>query len=89
MKAASKEPQFLKTIPKIILNNYQILKQLRNRKLTKVKRRQLEELKFNFKYITSTYVTKSASTYYFCFDLGYLFLENDWILLVEQESQVS
>lgn len=88
MKALSAEPEFLKTIPKIILNNYQILKRLRNKKLTKVKRTQLEQLKFNFKYITSTYITKAGDIYYFCFDLGYLHIQNDWVLLVEQESQI-
>ncbi|HPH84719.1 MAG TPA: hypothetical protein PLC48_04640 [Ferruginibacter sp.] len=37
---------------------------------------------FQFKYITHTYTNKKNSTYFFCYDHGYLPLENDWYLLV-------
>lgn len=39
---------------------------------------------FQFKYITHTYSNKKGSTYYFCYDHGYLPLENDWFLIVKR-----
>jgi hypothetical protein len=40
---------------------------------------------FSFKYITHTYTTKKGSTYFFCYDLGYLPLDNDWYLVVKDK----
>ena len=37
---------------------------------------------FQFKYFTHTYTNKKKSTYFFCYDHGYLPLENDWYLIV-------
>jgi len=37
---------------------------------------------FQFKYFTHTYTNKKGSLYYFCYDYGYLPLENDWYLVV-------
>jgi hypothetical protein len=81
-------PEFLKKIPKIILSNYQILKKLNTDSPTKVKRKNLETLGFNFNYQTSCYTTKKGDTYCFCFDQGYLEIKDDNVLLVQQQSQV-
>jgi predicted nucleic acid-binding Zn ribbon protein len=40
---------------------------------------------FQFKYITHTYTNKKGNTYFFCYDFGYLPLENDWYLLVKRK----
>lgn len=40
---------------------------------------------FQFKYITHTYVNKKGNTYFFCYDYGYLPLENDWYLVVKRK----
>lgn len=50
-------------------------------KLSKAK---LLEHGFQFKYITHTYTNKKGNTYYFCYDLGYLPLDNDWYLIVRR-----
>lgn len=42
---------------------------------------------FQFKYITHTYTNKKGNIYFFCYDLGYLPLENDWYLLVRQKDE--
>ena len=39
---------------------------------------------FQFKYITHTYTNKKGNVYFFCYDMGYLPLENDWYLLVKR-----
>ncbi len=40
---------------------------------------------FQFKYITHMYNNKKGDTYYFCYDLGYLPLDNDWFLVVKRK----
>ena len=40
---------------------------------------------FQFKYITHIYTNKKGNTYFFCYDLGYLPLENDWYLIVRRK----
>jgi len=85
---AKTAPDFLKKIPKILLNNYRILKKCNTSPPTKIERNKLEALGFNFNYITSCYTTKSGDIYQFCFDQGYLPIKEDVILLVVQPSQV-
>jgi hypothetical protein len=40
---------------------------------------------FQFKYITHIYTNKKGNTYFFCYDLGYLPLENEWYLIVKRK----
>ncbi|MGH2646104.1 MAG: hypothetical protein ACRDE8_01000 [Ginsengibacter sp.] len=42
---------------------------------------------FQFKYFTNTYTNKKGNVYFFCYDLGYLPLENDWYLLVKRKEE--
>ena len=42
---------------------------------------------FQFKYITHIYTNKKGNIYYFCYDLGYLPLDNDWYLLVKRKEE--
>ncbi len=47
----------------------------------------LLEKGFQFKYITHTYTNKKGNVYFFCYDIGYLSLENDWYLLVKRKEE--
>lgn len=40
---------------------------------------------FDFGYFTSLIVYKNGAEYRFLYDIGYKFLEDDWILLVRKE----
>ena len=40
---------------------------------------------FQFKYMTHTYTTQRGHVYFFCYDLGYMALDNDWYLLVKRK----
>ena len=40
---------------------------------------------FQFKYTTHTYTNKKGNIYYFCYDYGYLPLENGWYLVVKRK----
>ena len=39
---------------------------------------------FLFKYTTHTYTNKKGTVYFFCYDLGYMPLDNDWYLIVKE-----
>ena len=40
---------------------------------------------FQFKYITHIYTNQKGTNYFFCYDHGYLLLEDDWYLLVRRK----
>lgn len=44
----------------------------------------LSESGFLFKYNTHTYTNKNGNVYFFCYDMGYLPLDNDWYLVVKR-----
>lgn len=43
---------------------------------------------FQFKYLTHLYINKKGNQYFFCYDFGYLPLENDWYLIVKRRQEV-
>lgn len=55
--------------------------------MAKTNKNKLLQKGFQFKYITHTYTNKKGNVYFFCYDLGYLPLENDWYLLVKQKEE--
>lgn len=55
--------------------------------MSKANEARLIELGFQFKYITHLYTNKKGNTYYFCYDMGYLPLENGWYLIVKRKEE--
>src|SRR5437868_15191656 len=55
----------------------------------KANKEKLQRLGFQFKYMTHTYVTKTGKTYFYCYEYGYLPLENDWYLIVRRKEELS
>jgi predicted nucleic acid-binding Zn ribbon protein len=53
----------------------------------KTTRDRLLQMGFNFTYLTHTYTNKKGNVYYFCYDYGYLPLENNWYLLVRRREE--
>lgn len=53
----------------------------------KIKGEKLLEKGFQFKYTTHTYTNKKGNVYFFCYDMGYLPLENDWYLIVKRREE--
>ncbi len=79
--------ELVKTINKALLTNRKILEGLmRDEEKTSVNvnKEKLLRLGFQFKYLTHLYTTKAGKTYYYCYDYGYLPLENDWFLVVRK-----
>jgi hypothetical protein len=43
---------------------------------------------FNFNYHTNRYLTKKGQEYIFCYDYGYLELENNQVIIVKRKDYV-
>lgn len=56
--------------------------------MTKTTKERLLMKGFLFKYSTHTYENKKGGVYVFCFEYGYLALENDWYLVVKREEKI-
>ena len=57
--------------------------------IAKTNKDKLLEKGFQFKYITHTYTNKKGNVYFFCYDIGYMPLDNDWYLLVKRKEEKS
>lgn len=79
--------KLIRNINAILRKNRKILQeQLKlTEKTIAVHRDKLRLSGFQFKYMTSQYQTKKGLTYFFCYDYGYLLLENDWLLVVRKK----
>ena len=55
--------------------------------IAKTHKDKLLEKGFQFKYMTHTYTNKKGNVYFFCYDLGYMPLDNDWYLLVKRKGE--
>ena len=78
---------YMKSIVGIIKKNRRILKELNPNGKTKLHKDKLINKGFNFNYFTNIYTTKTGTQYYFCFEQGYLPLDNDWYALVVRETK--
>ena len=70
------------SINRRLRKNRRVLKELNPNGKAKVRRSELEKAGFNFKYFTHVYKTKGGKVYYFCYEYGYLPLENNYFALV-------
>lgn len=68
-----------------LARNYKILLELNTTGKTTLKKTELINKGFDFSFFTSIYKTNSAKLYYFCYDQGYLELDNNKFLLVKRE----
>lgn len=76
----------IKDINNVLVKNRKVLEAaLGDKEMEKITKEKLLQNGLNFKYITHTYTNKKANTYYFCYEYGYLPLENDWYLIVKRK----
>ncbi len=83
----SKASNYVKEVNKTLKHNYSILKRLNGNGKTKLHRDKLLKEGFDFDFFTNTYVTKDEREYHFCYDQGYLMLEEGHVLLVKRERE--
>jgi hypothetical protein len=53
----------------------------------KITKEKLMSKGYSFKYLTHTYTNKKGNVYFFCYDYGFLPLENDWLLVVHRKEE--
>ena len=76
----------VRNINNALIKNRRILEDiLGEEEMRKVNKEKLLSYGFQTKYMTHSYANKKGNIYFFCYEYGYLPLENDWILIVKRK----
>lgn len=83
----SRSTNTIRNINNRLIKNRRILEEAipEGEEMGKVHKDRLIEKGFLFKYMTHIYTNKNGQQYFFCYDLGYLPLDNDWFLVVKRK----
>ncbi|MBN1985291.1 MAG: hypothetical protein JW761_03250 [Prolixibacteraceae bacterium] len=84
-KKLGKSTKYIRRINRILKTNHSILEELNSEEKTTVYAKKLEKRNFNFDFHTHYYKTRNGNIYFFCYDQGYLKLDNNKYLLVKKE----
>jgi len=82
------ETPLVRSINTVLRKNRRILETLNPTGKTKILRKKLLHKGFNFDHFTSIYHTQNNKMYCFCYEYGYLALNDDDILLVRRDQSV-
>lgn len=88
-KANRNTNNYVTRVNRILRRNRMILEELNPNGKTKATRFQLFEKGFNFQFFTNTYTTQKGKTYFYCYDHGYLQLDEETYALVVKEKYVA
>ena len=86
-KANSAATNYVRNVNNILAKNRRVLKELNPNGKYKTHKDKLLKKGFDFDFHTNTYTTKAGDTYYFCYEQGYLMLEEGFVLLVERKDE--
>ena len=87
-KLNSDQTNLVRNVNNILRKNRRILLEVlkeEEKGMTKVQGEKLKRLGFDFKFHTHTFVNNKGQTYKFIYEMGYLMLENDWVLIVQKK----
>jgi hypothetical protein len=78
---------YVRHVNKILKKNRRILEELlpATKRTNKIGKDKLQRLGFYTNFYTHTYTDKKGNTYHFCYEYGYLLLENDQYILVKRK----
>lgn len=79
------DTKYMKNVNGILSKNRKILSELNPDGKVKLHKSKLTKKGFDFKYYTNQYETKAGTTYNYCYEQGYLQLEDDYYLLVTKQ----
>ena len=79
---------YIRNINNILRKNRRILEELNPHGKNKVHREKLIAKGFNFNYFTNTYTTKGGNSYHFCYEQGFLELDEGYYALVLRQEYV-
>lgn len=77
---------YVRQVNTVLRKNRKILAELNPKGKTKVHKNQLTKKGFDFGFHTNIYTTKTGNIYYFCYEHGYLSLDDDFYALVTREN---
>ncbi len=83
-KVNSDSTNFVRNINNILRKNRRLLENFLQGEKTTIPKQKLIDKGFNFKYFTHQTITKNNHAYFFCYEYGFLPLENDLILIVKK-----
>jgi DNA-directed RNA polymerase subunit M/transcription elongation factor TFIIS len=86
-KQNSDTTNYVRNVNNSLRRNRRILKEHLSGDTSKVTKKKLSDVGFNFSFYTNIAVTKTNNTYYYCYEYGYLYLENDWVLVVRKNKE--
>ncbi|MCW3071256.1 MAG: hypothetical protein JWO44_1146 [Bacteroidetes bacterium] len=78
---------YVRNVNTILRKNRKILEELIPAQTAKASRTKLQQRGFNFRYHTHVHTTQKGANYYFCYEYGYLPLENDHVFLVKRTEE--
>lgn len=76
---------FMRNINNRLRKNYRILSELNPEGKSKTTKSKLVSKGFDFEYFTNILQTKTGNTYFFIYEQGYMYIENDGLVLVRKE----
>lgn len=76
----------MREVNSALRQNRQILQRFSPQGKTTLRREALVQAGFDFRYLTNLYRTQKGNTYHFCYDYGYLLLEEEKVLIVSWQS---
>ncbi len=76
---------YIRRINYLLRKNRRILEELNPEGKSKVTRTKLLNKGFDFRYFTSIYQTRTGNTYYFCYEQGYLPINDNFYTLVRRD----
>lgn len=85
-KANSDSNNYIRNINNSLRRNRRILEEsIRGEKST-IPKQKLVDRGFNFKYYTHRHLTGNNHHYFYCYEFGYLPIENEYILIVKNRA---
>lgn len=83
------ENQVISQVNQILRKNRKILAELlQGRNVETFRKDKLLSKGFNFTYFTNTFHTNQGKNYFYCYDLGYLYEDNDMIKIMMKKDYV-
>ena len=80
---------FIRNINHALIRNRRILENLllEGGQKTRTTREKLLQHGFQFRYTTHSYTNSKGSVYFYCYEYGYLSLDNNWFLIVKRDDR--
>lgn len=82
------EAAYLRQVNKVLKKNRDILTRLNTEGNTKEKRIRLYENGFRFDFVTHKARNQDGTTTYFCYDQGFMDLDDDYVLLLNNKKEL-